>query len=92
MEKLVSKAPFCLLMNFYVIIAIKTGNGKTHYIKKQLAKCTEQITIAINEAFSLSNAISKLRSVSFSKDNVGIFFNFTVLPPGVSLWLLLSYY
>ena len=61
-----------------------TGNGKTHYIKKELTKCTEHVTIAINEAFSPSNAIIKLRSISTSKENVGIFFNFTIPPPGVS--------
>ena len=60
------------------------GNGKTHYIKKQLSHCSEQITIAVNEAFSPLTAITKLRSLTLYQSNVGIFFNFTILPPGVS--------
>ena len=60
------------------------GNGKTHYIKKQLAQCSEHITIAVNEAFSPLTAITKLRSLSLYRKNIGIFFNFTILPPGVS--------
>ena len=61
-----------------------TGNGKTHYIRKQLAGCSEHVTIAINEVFSPLSAIIKLRSLSLYKENVGLFFNFTILPPGVS--------
>ena len=60
------------------------GNGKTHYIQKQLANCSEHITIAVNEAFSPLRAISKLRSLPLYASNVGLFFNFTILPPGVS--------
>ena len=66
------------------------GNGKTHYIKKQLAHCSEQITIAVNEAFSPLRAITKLRSLPLYKKNIGLFFNFTILPPGVSLALALA--
>ena len=55
------------------------GNGKTHYIKKQLNKCSEHITIAINEAFTPLSAIIKLRSLPLHKENVGLFFNFTIL-------------
>ena len=61
------------------------GNGKTHYIKKQLAKCSQEITIAVNEGFSTLKAITKLRHSLLYKKNVGIFFNFTILPPGVSV-------
>lgn len=60
-----------------------TGNGKTHYIRKQLASCSEHVTIAVNEVFSPLSAIIKLRSLSLYKENVGLFFNFTILPPGV---------
>ncbi len=63
------------------------GNGKTHYIKKQLANCSERITIAINEAFSPLGAIIKLRSLPLGKKNVGLFFNFTILPGGVSSYI-----
>ena len=64
------------------------GNGKTHYIRKQLASCSEHVTIAVNEVFSPLSAIIKLRSLSLYKENVGLFFNFTILPPGVSKALL----
>ncbi len=60
------------------------GNGKTHYIKQQLRNCTECITIALNEAFSPLSAITKLRSLPLYRKDVGLFFNFTILPPGVS--------
>ena len=61
------------------------GNGKTHYIKRQLTNCAEHITIAVNEAFSPLSAIEKLRSLSLHRKNIGLFFNFTILPPGVSV-------
>ena len=61
------------------------GNGKTHYIKKRLEECAEQITIAVNEGFTPLKAINKLRSLPLYKINVGLFFNFTLLPPGVSI-------
>ena len=60
------------------------GDGKSHYIKKQLAVCPSYKTIAINEAFTPNKAISKLRSLPLYQKKVGIFFNFTILPPGVS--------
>lgn len=60
------------------------GNGKTHYIKKQLANCSDHVTIAINEAFCPLTAIHKLRSLPLYKKDIGLFFNFTILPPGVS--------
>jgi len=63
--------PFCL------------GDGKTHYIQQQLASSPASLTIAINEAFTPVNAISKLRSLPFSLKDCVIFFNFTMLPPGV---------
>ena len=66
-------------MDFMIII----GNGKTHYIKKQLNNCSEQITIAINEAFTPLNTIKRLRSLPLHMKNVGLFFNFTILLGGV---------
>jgi hypothetical protein len=60
-----------------------SGNGKTHYIKKQLAKCADQLVVVVNEGFSPLGAITKLRSLPHEK-GMGIFFNFTILPPGVS--------
>ena len=65
--------PFCL------------GDGKTHYIQQQLASSPASLTIAVNEAFTPVNAISKLRSLPFSLKDCVIFFNFTMLPPGVRI-------
>ncbi len=61
---------------------LSSGDGKTHYIKSQLEQCSDARTIAVNEAFTALNAINKLRSLPLTKKNCGIFFNFTVLPPG----------
>jgi hypothetical protein len=44
----------------------------------------ESIIIAVNETFTPLKAISKLRSLPLEKKDCGIFFNFTMLPPGVS--------
>lgn len=67
------------------------GSGKTHYIKKNLLKCSESITITINESFSALKAIDKLSTLSTTKQNVGLFFNIT-LPPKVSLlWFHSAY-
>ena len=60
--------PFCCL-----------GDGKTHYIKKQLVKHHKTI-IAVNEAFSVPNTISKLRMLPIEQ-NCAIHFNFTIIPP-----------
>lgn len=75
---------FSSFIDDVIIIIICVGNGKTHYIKRQLANCAKQLTIAVNEAFSPLKAITKLRSLPLYKQNVGLFFNFTILPPGVS--------
>ena len=60
-----------------------SGDGKTHYIKQQLAQSPANLTVAVNEAFSPLNAITKLRTLPLSQKNCAIFFNFTLLPPGV---------
>ena len=44
----------------------------------------DSVIIAVNEAFTPLKAISKLRSLPLEKKECGIFFNFTMLPPGVS--------
>ena len=61
-----------------------SGDGKTHYIQQQLACSPASLTIAVNEAFTPLNAISKLRTLPLNQKNCAIFFNFTMLPPGVS--------
>lgn len=72
-----------------MIINYNVGNGKTHYIKKKLASCVEQVNIAVNEGFTPLRAINKLRSLSPFEKNVGLFFNFTILPPDVSYHALM---
>ena len=59
------------------------GDGKTHYIQQQLAYSPTSLTIAVNEAFTPLNVISKLRTLPLNQKNCAIFFNFTMLPPGV---------
>ena len=62
------------------------GDGKTHYIKSQLASSQASLTIAVNEAFTPLSAIKKLRSLPLTLKDCAIFFNFTMLPPtGVSV-------
>ncbi len=65
------------------------GDGKTHYIKEQLSSgpCTKHLTIAVNEAFTPLYAISKLRSLPLYQRDIGLYFNFTLLPPGVRIMI-----
>ena len=71
-----------------VITTCCAGNGKTYYVKSKLDNCNEQLTIAINEAFSRLTVITMLRSLPLYANNVGIFFNFTLLPPGVRFYTM----
>jgi len=51
---------------------------------------SHQVTIAVNEAFTYLSAIEKLSSLPTDGKSCTIFFNFTILPPIVSLeWSLL---
>ena len=75
---------------FYYVFYI--GDGKSHYIKKELRKLDHTLIIAVNEAFSVLNTISKLRMLPLDQ-YCGIYFNFTVVPPPeVSLSLYSSTY
>ena len=65
------------------VLPLPLGDGKTHYIKQQLSHSIASLTIAVNEAFTPLNAISKLRTLPHNQKNCAIFFNFTMLPPGV---------
>ena len=58
------------------------GDGKTHYIKRQLKQCPSSCTISVNEAFAPLGAIQKLRRLPSNEPKCAIFFNFTLLPPG----------
>ena len=71
-----------------------TGDGKTHHIKQELERtsgCQSTATIAVNEAFSVVNAINKLRELPPDEENCIIYFNFTLLPPGVSAGFMQDY-
>ncbi len=64
------------------------GNGKTHYIREKLEDTSSHITIAVNEAFTCANAIEKLQHLPNDVSGCAIYFNFTMLPPVVSIdWL-----
>ncbi len=64
------------------------GNGKTHYIREKLEDASNHITIAVNEAFTCANAIEKLQHLPHDVSGCAIYFNFTMLPPVVSInWL-----
>ena len=65
------------------------GDGKTHYITEQLKGISQphKVIIAVNEAFTYMTVIEKLCSLPSDKNGCAIFFNFTVLPPPVSLLL-----
>jgi len=67
------------------------GDGKTFYIKEQLKKAPKSLTIAINEAFSVANAVRKLQSLSTNVKHCALYFNFTLLPPGVSMLLTVTF-
>lgn len=69
-------------MTYYPIF-LYIGDGKTFYIKEQLKKAPESLTIAINEAFSVANAIGRLQSLSTNVKGCALYFNFTLLAPGV---------
>ena len=66
-----------------------TGDGKTHYIKEQIATNPAQLTIAVNEAFTPLKAIFKLRTIPINQWRASVFFNFTMLPPGVKYLVLM---
>jgi len=57
------------------------GDGKTHYIVEKLKAIppSQQVTIAVNEAFTYLAAIEKLRSLPVDGKRCTMFFNFTVL-------------
>ena len=60
------------------------GDGKTHYIKRQLHGNQPSLVIAVNESFSPLNAILKLRPLPRNR-SCNVFFNFTIVPLIVSV-------
>lgn len=67
-----------------VSIVLLIGDGKTHYIESQLKHCPRHLKIAVNEAFTPLGAIMKLLTLPSDVKGCAVFFNFTMLPPGVS--------
>lgn len=67
----------------YLLILFSSfaGDGKTHYIKKQLRNVQPRckVTIAVNEAFSMKGALQKLQSLPIKEQECVIYFNFTLL-------------
>ena len=63
---------------------LSLGDGKTHYILKQMDRVPQnsRVIISIDESFTEQQAIGKLRELTYAPENV-IFFNFTMLPPNV---------
>ena len=71
---------FTCMVNVHTVHAIYVlGDGKTHYIEKNQLVGNHMI-IAVNEAFSVLNTISKLRMLP-TDQNCTIHFNFTFIPP-----------
>ena len=65
----------------YIFVYI--GDGKTHYVNKQLSNFQHYLIIAVNESFTPFNAIKRLRQLP-SNTSCGIFFNFTIAISTVS--------
>ena len=74
-EKVLNSKDFSIIQ----LVIGNAGDGKTHYIKKQLSQSPGPLTIAVNEAFTPLSAIKKLKNLPLVKD-CAIFFNFTILP------------
>ena len=70
-------------VHFTVILCSPSGDGKTHYIWKQLNAHKQSLTVVINDSFSPYNTIVQLRQLPLERNNV-IYFSFTMLPPSVS--------
>ncbi len=73
-------------------MVVTAGVGKTHHIRQLLCNIQYVQTIAVNEAFTRESAIRKLNKLPRNNEDCAIFFNFTMLAPGVSgtytMWLL----
>ena len=59
------------------------GDGKTHYIGKELSQAPHHLKIAVNEAFTPLGAIKKFYELPTDVPHCAVYFNFTMLPPGV---------
>ena len=66
-------------------MCVYIGDGKSHYIENELRNAPHHLKIAVNEAFTPLTAIKKL-AVELPTDipKCAVYFNFTMLPPGVS--------
>lgn len=61
-----------------ITVCTPIGDGKTHYVNKQLYGLQPKLRIAVNESFTPLNAILKLRSLP-RDTSCKIFFNFTLV-------------
>ena len=67
-----------------MVSPVPIGAGKSHQIKLQIKnRGLHSVTIAVNEAFTVETAISKLHSLP-RQEGCAIIFNFTMVPPHVS--------
>lgn len=64
---------------------LNLGVGKSHCIKKKLKMMDSAVTLPINESFTDLEAIHVLQKLSFQKRKCGIYINYTMIHPGVSL-------
>ena len=60
---------------------VATGNGKSHYIRKQLKAAEHSAVLVINEAFHLSHAIDVLEAADHGQEEVSLHLNITTAAP-----------
>ena len=71
-------------MNRIDVVFGRPGDGKSHYIKKQMKLCKgDTCIIAVHEAFSVQKAIQMLQSMKPQVHPQGncVYFNITISPP-----------
>ena len=56
-----------------------------------MKQCSEYLRVAVNEAFTPLTTIQKLTAMDFEDPEPAVFFNFTLLPPGVRDTLAIVY-
>ena len=73
--------------NFTLFSFLILGDGKSHLIRTRLRNRLSHmvLNIPINEAFTPLSAIKKLQALPTDTRGCCIYFNFTMLPPSVSI-------
>ena len=64
---------------------IYEGVGKSHYVKNHLKSLESTVILPIDESFSELEAIRILQQISYQKERCGIYINYTMIHPGVSV-------